>query len=478
VNEYILTVIAESGYTEYIQSFTGKIYEHKQPLPDINSAVYAVGGSYTDNQGFCIIPDDEKNRMMFIRFFEDKSSTELEQPFIGLDMYISNLNYVVPFSSGDYFISLARTSRSSDMMLNFCSLYDASTLAKVKDILFESDSYLDISAFSADERKIIFSNFYYDLDNDINTHLDMFAETEQAPRLSDGLSGDSDLSSYFFRSSPMSAQKAGQPVYTSYFDWPEQTLYMWKDTENIVLEQYPHEAEFHCSYNPNDDNDVWLVGQSGVAAGLAYIKSSDQRPDRYCAYSAEDRSWYSVENLCTADGFPAFAVGNRDKIIASADSDGKIRIYDVAKESLIREIAPQVSIASVMSLEFILSDSVLAAQLSNGNIAFIDAADGTVLGQFTVENIRSTDNAIIYENAAEKEIYLCDSKGYGTALCIDTDMWTTKYAIDGCLFILPETDTAICFDANRNLIARHVYTADESISMGNLLTADGNMPEE
>lgn len=468
LDDTIAVIICDNGTKEYIRLYTGQNYSYLTPLlPDINTDLYLAAGSCTDNQGLCLVPAEEKNRILFIRRFENDSFTTLEAPFTYNSYFSNDLDFVYPFPSGKYFLSLARIDQNSKHY-NLCSVYDSTTLEKVKDFIFLSENYVTVTGFSADERKIIFGNYYYDLDNDINTHLDLYGDFEPTPLLPFE-NTDNILHNNLYSSAPLSVQKAGQAVYTACYEWALDTLYMWKDTQLIANESCPFDIETYNIYDTRDEGYKWLTGQSGVVAGTYSDKGTEQRVKGFCAYSADTQSWHTIENLCETDGFAYFAVGNKSKIIASADTDGQIRFYDVEKEKLIRQFTPQLDTASVVKMDFMLDDSVLCFLLDNNSFAFINAADGQLLTRISTEDFGSASYITVYENPSANEIYICNSYS-GHTVCMDTQYWAEKYSIGNCYCII--NSTAVCLGSDYTITVRPVYSTEQLIAMANeLITA-------
>ena len=182
-----------------------------------------------------------------------------------------------------------------------------------------------------------------------------------------------------------------------------------------------------------------------------------------------------MDNECQADGIPPAGMALTQPWIAFVDYDGYLRVYDWDSDSVIYRIPTDIPAHSVTELTFINDDSVLLIRHQTDHITALRIADGAILGEYTMKNASLYDSLSVWEAPEQNCIYLSDTEGALTGLCISTDSWEIIAEIPRLICPIQEYDCLLRWNAREDgFITSPIYSLDELIAKGNdLLSGSG-----
>lgn len=401
----------------------------------------------------CVIPEGELNRAVLMRVLGDSNAEAMAAPpqtssheALSIDLISAEF---CPFPSGDGFLCFAREQvDNSDSNRYYFTTYDAGTLEVTDSFELVSEELLALTptGFSADGTKVYFEEFVIDLTSHTMDRLEGWQE-------------DRNYVSFLANSSSLAAQNSGQPALTAFFN---SDLYWWVDGAPYSA-PFPYDFSFNLYSGDDPQSSVQLGGQLIV---LKNFSSDDRdRPVGYAVYSMDEDRWTYLENPSAAAGYPTLCVGNDHPWVALADCDGILRIYDQKSDAVTREWTLPATATSIEEMHFLLGDSVLLLRTLDSRVIVVDTETGTELARFALEGC---SRLTIQPDEQNHTLYLSDSRGGITGLCIDTETWTVTATIPRLVCYLPATHRVVNLDSSRTVLQSYsVYTLDGLMEWGN-----------
>lgn len=401
----------------------------------------------------CIIPEGELNRAVLMRVLGDDNAEAITAPpqtpsFEALSIELISTEFY-PFPSGDRFLCFDRDSTDGSDSNWYCfTIYDADTLEITDSFELVSEEWLSLAptGFSADGTKVYFEEFVVDL-------------TSHALDTLEGWQEDFYYISSRANSLSLSAQNSGQPALTAFCD---SDLYWWVDGEPHST-PFPYDFPFNLYSDDDPQSAVQLGGRLIVLKN--YFSDDRDRPVGYAVYSIDEDRWTYLDSPSTAAGYPVLCVGSDHPWVALADYDGILRIYDQKSDAVVRELELPATASAIEEMQFLPGDSVLLIRTLDSRAIFVDTETGRELGRFALEGC---SRLTIQADEQAHTLYLSDSCGKMTGLCIDTETWTVTAAIPRLACYLPASHRVVNLDSSCTALQSYpVYTPENLVEWGN-----------
>lgn len=226
--------------------------------------------------------------------------------------------------------------------------------------------------------------------------------------------------------------------------------------------------------------DFLAAGNNGYLA-LALCDESGGPMTHYALYDTARGVWHSIAVPASPDGGGPMALGDVQPWFAAVGADGTVRLYDIAGGSALQAYDLALLPEYAAQLRFLDEDRLLLARATNGTMWLLDTAAGTVLGtcrftDFLTAYPREEDQSAMQlyaqVDAETRTLYLGDSAGLLTGLCLDMESWQTRAEIPGLMCYLPATRQVFCRDAASGLpVACPVCTVEELAARARALLA-------
>ena len=381
-----------------------------------------------------MVPEDAANKVVMVRANRNTAAVSLE-----------DAGEVILFPSGKKFLTVSYDTQTYEKP-PLVTVYDALTLAQLDQFDLEpAKGMTTIFGFSADENQIFFGGndgYAYDM----QTH-----QVTQLRRSEDALGME--------YHQPQSSQAPGEPVISVIFGGLENPneMYWYRNLEKAGSFVFPCEAgeEIYPDW-PN-----WYIGANGLIVCSAYSEENVELTETF-VYSTRDGVCRRVPNPARELGYGNIGVANVEQLVAFANADGIIRIYDFHQDAVVRSYPLPVSPGEVSALQFVGQDQYLLVFKRNGSLTVLDAADGTVLQELLLDDPVSQYNEYVIEDSANQQLYICTAYGSHSGYRIDMQTWEVLAEIPGMSAFLPESGQILQRDYyTGKLLASPVYSLEE-----------------
>lgn len=428
----LVTVMTDGSLRTPLKEVNGIVYTD---LPDYDQPIRDAVAASKGTELVCLIPEDATNRVVMLRSARNHSTAPLD-----------DRGEVIRFPSGQRFLTIQYDDETYEKP-PLVTVYDSRTLERLDSFTLEPEvGYTDIYGFSADETKLFFGgNNGYAID--LQTHrVTQMRSMEDTPGVS--------------YHQPQSTQIPGQPVVLVVYggtDTPNE-MYWYLNMEPMGSYRFPCE-EGTSVYM---DWINWNIGGNGLIVCSAFADREPGMPMETFVYSTGDQSLHRVANASAEEGIGTIGVGDVTKVVAFADTDGVIRLYDFDRDAIVNTIPLPVSPSEVSALQFVGQDQYLLVYKRNGSVTFLAAADGTVLGELLLDDPVNAHSALIMEDTVNRQLYICTGSGSTSGYRIDMQTWTVVAKIPGLAAFLPESGQILQRDFySDRLWASPVYTCEE-----------------
>ena len=439
-----LMVVTGSGEIGYITNSNYSLWNYDIYQYGRNTTI--ATGTSGEKEILCLVPESIPNTVVVISEPNRKAVSVLESPAIeeygSLDNSLSSMDCVV-FPSGKAFLTIDRIVARPHEKRIAVTIYDAPTSRITDSFVVESEDLIYFSGFSADEIKLLFRGFIYDM----LTHTRLEYEN--------GIEIYGDYRN-LIDSSALNNQLPGMPMLAAYKK--SNILYWWTDGANLRSSSIPYDMKTYAT--GSDYTAFTHLGGNGLFVQPLFENSDCKRTNAYGVFSAETEEWHLLENTVNSAGFPRFSVGNTERVVAFADFDRVLRVYDFDKDAIIHEWPLTVSPSTVKKLQYIANDQYLLIFTESDSIHLIDMCSGTELGSYYLELDSDADSVSVYEHDGVAYLF-----GMDETLRIDLPTGVVLATIPYMKCYLPNTNRAICVYGDQ-LVAIPIYSWEELAQKG------------
>lgn len=410
---------------------------------EIFKAMFADGGS----GAVCAVPQEKRNSVVVMRPQQDDSADELALPS-GIEYKAGAGCHYLP--SG--LVSLPGNTYSMlPVVLYDFKEPDDQRLASHRLSYSNNYIYSVLTGTSQDGRLLLIDDVVLDVEN------------EQYWPLASTLPKEWQENYFIYQAS--SELISGKASYTVWMDLVDDQIFWWKGMEKANALQVPEENSV------NFDKQFLAVGNNGWI-----VLSTDEGYSRsklcfFMAYSTEQEMWHCIPNpdankawgvTCVADDHPWFA---------AAGGDGFCRIIDAETETVLQEYPLESGVDSVAELRFVNEDKLLALRYSNYKLQLLDTLEGCNRLVCSLEGFeadeKQSSRLTVQADKVKNELYLADSTGQMTGLCIDMASWQIKAEIPGLCCFIPDTRQVVCRNFTQNcLVLYPVHSLEQLIEQG------------
>lgn len=238
-----------------------------------------------------------------------------------------------------------------------------------------------------------------------------------------------------------------------------------------------------CTLYVDGDTVLWVYGANLVClqADSGEVLYHTALTDEALAFLPAGGAWHTIAVPPSPDGSGPMALGDVQPWFAAVEADGTVYLYDIAGGRALQTYDLALLPEYAAQLRFLDEDRLLLARAANGTMWLLDTAAGTVLGTCRFADFLTAYPGDVAQNrmqmyaqvdAETRTLYLGDSAGLLTGLCLDMDSWQTKADIPGLMCYLPATRQVFCRDAASGLpVAYPVCTLEELAARARALLA-------
>jgi len=265
--------------------------------------------------------------------------------------------------------------------------------------------------------------------------------------------------------------KQGQALVSAAFETSTDVLTWWVDGENPKNTTCPQDI-------PNSDlyGEEFVVGGNGLIL-LRHYDESDlgiamsagrtvRRPISYVVFSVEKQQWKTFDNPCSELGAAVVGLGMEQPLAAMMDYDGMLRIYDWESNEISHAYPVNIPARTVSEIHFVQGDEVLLICHQTNQITAIRVSDGTVLGEFAMDNTETV--ALQVCEAADKgQLYVYAADGSATGIVVCTESWGVLMDVPRMMGAMPERGCVLRWSEDGvALIVSPMYTVEELVQKG------------
>lgn len=417
-------------------------YDH----PDCSFPVSTACGVGIQTDVLGVVSAEDPTSVYFVRLMGDHNRSIYENEEDNAWYYIDG-GYTFP--SGDRFLFLDGKSEKNTWFYRGTVRNGAGEVLDSFEFTF--DSVLNFCGFSADETCLILNGYVYDL----KTHT--LALMEDFRRVYDG-----NNPTIVTHSTPVVCWKPGKPVLTVYLDESDRSIHWWLDGKNLQSAVLPE--NLILDYRTDSNWDDLTVGGNGLAVRRNAGVTSGST-GTFLIFSTKTQQWRSLDN--PHGGSPVIAMAEEKPWIAFADFDNMLRVYDFDEGKVIRQLPMAADYRDCTQMQFLMEDTVLMLKHGNGRCVFLSAEDGTLLGQFTVEDYNKYSDLQIYVDAQRNILYLCDAVGYFTGYRIDMSQWKPIARIPRAVCWIPGDNRIVGVEGRKYATISRVYDTEGLIGLAN-----------
>ena len=341
---------------------------------------------------------------------------------------------------------IGRNGRSNSTSV----LFDSRDMSRTGEITM---TYNGFDSFCADGKSLLQSSSVYDIAT---------GESREIGYSSDAV----DYVSVRKTVSP-SDQREGKPVLTAGLSGT--LLCWWQDGDN------PKQTEVPCPEMtviwPDPYWDNLEVGQNGLVAmqlsdhpdaELAYIPCPTTK---FAVFDTDREVWSLLDNPTPNATAPArICMGVEKKQMAIVDENGMLYLYDQAAESVILEADIHIAAGAIDQMNFVQQDRLLLVTQINGTVTAVDTASGAGIASWKISGYDRDQELVI--STDESRLYICETGGYGSGMCIDLASMTVIADIPGLACYLPATGEIVRIDPSAGTVSvGPMYTLEELIRL-------------
>lgn len=432
-----LMLICQDGSIVHWSASTGnnssyQIYQFDQPT-------LTAAGVSGETEILCLVPENTPNTVVVVTTPQFKESITVQKP--DMNAYRSRyrsyfmMDYIL-FPSGNAF--LVCDEIDSDTPAAAYTIYNAKNLEIMDSFVIETEEELYFSGFSADETKLLFRGYIYDLTNHTLSPMEDGQVIYESAAIS-------------LQTPALYTQAPDTPLRSAFYSFETNGVYWWQDGITPKSSPIPYDKIPYCGATPytaisaSGGYGIQSFGNSGLWVHPLFDDYSADRTSAYGILSTDDAQWHLLENPVSSHGFPIFAVGNKEKIVAFADFDRTLRIYDFNQDAIVRQFALTVAPDSILSMQLLADDRYLLIFTAEEVLHLVNLQNGTELGTYYLEysSTPSTVSVYVHDGIA----YLM---GIDTTLRIDLQTGEVLATIPDMVCFLPESSQALQIDRLNN----------------------------
>lgn len=254
----------------------------------------------------------------------------------------------------------------------------------------------------------------------------------------------------FQKSSPFREGAAGTTVWIDNY---AQNIFYWQGGEGPFFIDRTEEEEKgkKVKYISGRKDKFLSVGNNGYFVLETYTKGNSDNllysdMDSFAVYSLESKTWNYIENpdpwrdwvpTCTADVQPWFAAVGGDEVC---------RVIDLQTGEIVSQSEVGISPDSILTMQFVDEDSLLFLCHDGGWIDLLDTKDAGLLFSTRLQGVEGEGKTqlILQTDEVENTLYIAESRGGITGLCIDKETWQIKEELPGLTCFFPRTRQVAC----------------------------------
>lgn len=382
-------------------------------LPNLDQMLRFACAAKTGEELVCMVPEKASNTVVMLRTARNRDAVPL-----------ADAGAVAVFPSGDRFLTVEYVD-SGENEQTLVTVYDGETLRMLDQFyLTPATGYVSVLGFSADETEILYEVGGIGYAYDLQTHSYMpYGDGE-------GESG------YAFVGQSLHSQIPGDALLTYGLD--SNCVYWYRDTQYMGTYTYPLEDGEYIRFELSD----WDVGGSGLIVE-EIVSQEDSSTAGYFVYSTADETCRRVPNESSVAGRGKVGVGNTTKMVAFGDADGVLRLYDFARNQIIREMPLPVPVFEVSAIRFVNDDRNLLIFKENGGVTVLDVSGREAAKELFPDGAMYADRNMVKSYPEKGILCLLTGFGYDMGYLVDMNTWDVLAEIPGFMGYLPQSDRII-----------------------------------
>lgn len=442
-----------SGDYFYIIQQNGDIilssYYSRNGDPQLNTgfSVSAAASANWDAKTFCLVPKEEPNHVVVYKVLGDSHGTAFP------DLSDIKLN------KNALFYSLSKSSQLTiasndypDFPFVLCSADDFTdaTIYYPDKHLFD----LTLAGISTDNKRLLFTAL-------LPSYVIVDTESRKIGSLQDTLPEDLRSGYYEYKtSSPLSDFGVPLTVWGHKYSWVSNLpLLYWSDLGELKQVFRPQNLEAQAAYR---SDDILVAGNNGW---FVYGVHDRIVTTTLCAYSIykENMQILNTEgcNLLS----PQISLADINPWCILLDYTGLCRLYDLETGDFRELKLPDLVAGDVLTMRFADEDRLLLIFQENGTLRILRTEDGSQVLTVYLTGMTTDYVPLLQMDTAENDLYIADSSGSLTGLCLDLDSMQIKAEIPGLICFIPATRQLLCHDPDNALpVIYPIYTLEELVT--------------
>lgn len=387
------------------------------PLPVMGEFSFALSKAIIDqsNTLFCGIPADEPGTVVCIRPVQD---THFEKFNIVTPSEFSRLRYVYQLPNGKEVRTI------SDSYEAYVEVRSSSHLSE-RYVFSDYINSEKIETFCRKGDTLLFGGLRpiaLDMEEDLDWPISALLPQEYQD-------------SYLTRraSAPIADNGNGLIVWD---DYENNQVFVWDDMRSVHSISYDGQGK--------SITGAIAVGNNGwIVMGV----KKDDGQKHFIACNVAEESWRSIVNSNVASEEGKFCAADSQPWVAAMGDDSICRILDLTTGGVVWEKYLPATAEMVEEIRFSQEDSLLLVRLQHEILYLIsldkeDEWHTFVLQDWSDESYGS--QLIIQADKTGNALYVADSGGWMTGLCLDRETLQVKAEIPGLFCYVPETGQVLC----------------------------------
>lgn len=234
-------------------------------------------------------------------------------------------------------------------------------------------------------------------------------------------------------SAPIAEDGSGLSVWD---DYENNQVFVWDDMRSVRSISYDGQGESILG--------AVAVGNNGwIVMGV----KKDDGQKHFIACNVAEESWRSIVNSNVIPEEGKFCAADSQPWIAAMGDDSICRILDLTTGGVVWEKYLPATAEMVEEIRFSQEDSLLLVRLQHEMLYLISLDKEDEWHTFVLEGWRDgayESQLIIQADKTENALYVADSGGWMTGLCLDRETLQVKAEIPGLFCYVPETGQVLC----------------------------------
>lgn len=249
-------------------------------------------------------------------------------------------------------------------------------------------------------------------------------------------------------------------------DGKDAYLLLWENGQlqkTVTIPEIPEELE---------GGTPGCIACGGAGNALVRLFSVGNEPDNYRLYYGKEERWLEPERFCTGET-AAWALAEERDWLAAAETEGGLRIYDLAGERLLRQLPYPLSVGSIAKLLFAQGDQILLVFGQEGDLSVFNTETGELLQQiYCGDRIPRFDGDAHYRlypiegQNRRLLIYANESFLVPFGLILHGESWEAAGVYTGVADYLPGTGELLLHRENSALYRCPLLSAEEIVAAG------------